>query len=96
MDYPTPKSVNLNLRVNEDLKKEADLLFKKLGLNTSTAINMFLTQCVRDQEIPFNPTMNRSRNRLIQSLKEVELIESGKVKAKKYDKFEDALKDLDV
>lgn len=34
-------TTNLNVRVDSNLKKESDALFKKLGLNMSTAINMF-------------------------------------------------------
>ena len=55
---------------------------------------MFLTQSVREQSIPFIPTMNVPNERLLNALKEVEDIESGKIKAKRYKTFEDALKDL--
>ena len=96
MDYPSSKSVNINLRVKKKKKKEADKLFKNLGLNTSTAINMFLTQCVRDQEIPFNASMNNSKKRLLSALEEVKLIEAGKIKAKKYNNFDEIIKDLDL
>ena len=39
--------INMSFRVDKNLKKQADDLFKKLGMNTSVALNMFLTQCVR-------------------------------------------------
>lgn len=35
-------TTNLNIRVDTVLKQESDILFKDLGLNMSTAINMFL------------------------------------------------------
>lgn len=44
----------LNIRVDADVKKKADILFKKLGMNTTTAINVFLQQAIHDQEIPFS------------------------------------------
>lgn len=47
------KNVNVTLRVDEDLKKQADALFSDLGLNLSTAFNIFLRQSVREQQIPF-------------------------------------------
>ena len=50
----TSNTTNLNVRVDSTLKKESDMLFKDLGLNMSTAINMFLTQCVKTSSIPFN------------------------------------------
>ena len=48
------KNVNITLRVDEDLKKQADILFSDLGLNISTAFNIFLRQSVREQQIPFS------------------------------------------
>ena len=47
------KNVNVTLRVDEDLKKQADVLFSELGLNLTTAFNIFLRQSVREQQIPF-------------------------------------------
>jgi addiction module antitoxin, RelB/DinJ family len=52
------KNVNVTLRVDEDLKKQADDLFSELGLNLTTAFNIFLRQSVREQQIPFQVTMN--------------------------------------
>ena len=36
-------AINMSFRVDKDLKKQADELFKNLGMNTSVALNMFLT-----------------------------------------------------
>ena len=51
-------TVNTSFRVDRNLKRKADELFKSLGLNTSVALNMFLTQCIREQGIPFTPSRN--------------------------------------
>lgn len=89
------EAVNMSFRVDKKLKKQADELFKNLGMNTSVALNMFLTQSVREQSIPFIPSMEVPNARLISAIEEVEAIESGKIKAKKYKTFEDALEDID-
>ena len=47
------KNVNITLRVDEDLKKQADALFSELGMNLTTAFNIFLRQSVREQQILF-------------------------------------------
>lgn len=47
------RTVNVTLRIDPNLKKEADSLFQDLGLNLSTAFNIFLRQSVREQKIPF-------------------------------------------
>ncbi|MBQ6334696.1 MAG: type II toxin-antitoxin system RelB/DinJ family antitoxin [Erysipelotrichaceae bacterium] len=52
------KNVNVTLRVDEDLKKKAESLFFELGLNLTTAFNIFLRQSVREQRIPFQVTKN--------------------------------------
>ena len=52
------KNVNVTLRVDEDLKKQADTLFSELGLNMTTAFNIFLRQSVREQQIPFKVSKN--------------------------------------
>ena len=49
------ESINMSFRVDKKLKKQADALFKNLGMNTSVALNIFLTQCVREQSLPFTP-----------------------------------------
>ena len=87
------KSINMSFRVDRDLKKQADELFKKLGMNTSVALNMFLTQSVREQSIPFIPSIEVPNARLIKAFEEAETIEKGLIEAKRYKKFEDALKD---
>ena len=52
------KNVNVTLRVDEDLKKQAEALFSELGLNMTTAFNIFLRQSVREQQIPFQVSKN--------------------------------------
>ena len=52
------KNVNVTLRVDEDLKKQAETLFSELGLNLTTAFNIFLRQSVREQQSPFQVSKN--------------------------------------
>lgn len=88
-------AINMSFRVDKKLKQQADELFKNLGMNTSVALNMFLTQSVREQSIPFIPSIDVPNARLIKAIEEVEAIESGKIKAKKYKTFEEILEDID-
>jgi len=46
-------TTNISLRMDPELKKQAEELFYDLGLNMSTALTMFLRQAVRSQGIPF-------------------------------------------
>ena len=44
---------NISIRVDEDVKKDAEAVFAKLGLTLSAATNVFYRQAVRRQGIPF-------------------------------------------
>ena len=40
-------------RVDSNIKKEAEAIFAKIGLNTSQAINIFLNRVIQERGIPF-------------------------------------------
>jgi len=71
---------NISIRVDEDVKRDAETLFAKLGLTLSAATNVFYRQAVRIQGIPFPlvavdiDTKKQSRNiilaRGLEALKE--------------------------
>ena len=46
-------TTNLNIRMDKDIKDQADRIFSELGLNMTTAINMFLRTTIRENGIPF-------------------------------------------
>lgn len=54
----------VNVRVNDGLKNQANDLFQELGLDMSTAINIFLKQSVREQRLPFQPTLEPMNNEI--------------------------------
>ncbi len=43
----------IQIRVEDELKSKSDALFKDLGIDTTTAIRMFLTQAVATNGFPF-------------------------------------------
>ena len=44
---------NITVRIDDEVKREAEILFEKLGMSVSGAINVFFRQAIRDQAIPF-------------------------------------------
>ena len=44
---------NVNIRMDSEIKKEAEQLFESLGMNMSTAFNIFVRQSLRTGGIPF-------------------------------------------
>lgn len=52
----------IQIRVDQKLKKEADLIFEDLGLDTPTAIRLFLKKVVVSRSIPFELKSMRTAN----------------------------------
>ena len=44
------ETTNLNIRIDRDLKNEADQIFTALGMNLTTAITVFVKQAVRQRK----------------------------------------------
>ena len=52
------RDVRVTVRVDKELKENADSLFERLGLNMSVAFNMFLRKAVNEDAIPFPVSTN--------------------------------------
>ena len=47
-------TTNLNIRTDKAIKDQAEAIFNELGLNMTTAVNMFLRTVIRENGIPFD------------------------------------------
>lgn len=79
----------INVRVDETMKKEVETLYKELGLNMSTAINLFLKKCLLEQGLPFEVKLpNKKTMEVIQD------IEQGNRLSQEFDSIDELLSDL--
>jgi DNA-damage-inducible protein J len=46
-------TTNINIRTDSNIKLQAQQIFESLGLDMTTAINLFLRQTVRERDLPF-------------------------------------------
>ena len=88
------KMATVTARVDENVKKEAETLFKKMGLNMSTAMNLFLKKCILEQGIPFE--LKVPNKETLEAMQETEDILSGKIERKEYKSAEELFDDLGV
>lgn len=49
---------SMNIRMDSEVKEQAQKLFAEFSLDMTTAINMFLRQSIREQRIPFALQLN--------------------------------------
>ncbi len=64
-------TTNLNIRIDEDLKKRAEKIFTELGLNMSTALTVFLRQTVRHNGIPFEMRLETPNAETLAAIEDV-------------------------
>ena len=84
----------INIRIDEELKKQSEKIFEEIGLGMTSALTIFLKAVVRNNGIPF-PLEIPNKDTLT-AFQEVEDISSGKKKAKKYTSAKELKKKLKV
>lgn len=67
-------TTNISIRMDSDLKAQAEALFSELGMNLSTAFNVFVRQSLRDGGIPFEIKMNQPNKETMAAMLEAERI----------------------
>ena len=67
-------TTNISIRMDADLKAQADALFGELGMNLSTAFNIFVRQSRREGRIPFDISLDRPNKETIAAMLEAERI----------------------
>ena len=87
-------TVNTSIKIDEETKKEAQKLFKDLGLSLSTAINIFLKQAIREKGIPFYINSLPENSELAQAFEETKRIKKNPSNYKSYSSPEEMFKDV--
>ncbi len=87
------QTTNISIRMDADLKREADTLFSELGMNLSTAFNIFVRQALREGRIPFDISLNQPNKETLAAMLEAEMLTLDP-KIKRYSDVEEALREL--
>ena len=88
-------TVNMSIRMDKELKQQADAMLADMGLNMTTAMNMFLRQVVRQGKIPFEIATDIPNAETLAAMKEVDDMINGKISAQKYTSIDELFKDLE-
>ena len=60
IDMAVTKSVNVNVRIQENIKQQAEQILETIGVPRATAIDMFYRQIILNKGIPFSLTIPKS------------------------------------
>ena len=73
------QTINLSIRMDKELKEKAEDLFSELGMNMTTAMNVFVRQSVRQGKIPFEITLNKPNEETLAAIREIEGMRNGSI-----------------
>lgn len=84
-------TIDIRLRVSEDVKTQAEEIFKQMGMTMSEAMRIFLNQCINSGGLPFKPHIKIPNE---ETLKAFEDIDNGEFKTYTLEEFEEVLDKL--
>ena len=87
-------TVPTQVRIDENLKKQATELFSQLGMDMSSAMNIFLKQCVMRGGLPFEVVVPQYNQEVLEAMEEAKRI-SKDPDTKRYSSFSEAMEDID-
>lgn len=88
-------TTNLNIRTDKEIKEAAEKIYSSLGLNMTTAINMFLRASIRENGIPFDLKLDIPSDETIKAIEEGRMIAKDK-NVTAYDSMDDLRETLEV
>ncbi len=86
-------TTNITIRMDENLKKEAEELFSDLGLSMTSAFIAFTKQAVREQRIPFMLSRNFPNAETLQAIDDVK---TGVNMSKTFNSVNELMEDLNA
>ena len=85
---------NVNVRIDNEIKANAEAVFAKLGLTPTAAINLFYNQVIRTNSIPFELKADMPNEKTLAAFDELEDMEKHPEKYKGYTSIDDLMEDL--
>lgn len=87
-------TTNISMRIDEELKKQAEDLFNDLGMSMTTAFTIFAKQAVREQRIPFFISREVPNKETMAAIEEVYQMKLNPSIGKTYSDVEEMMKEL--
>lgn len=87
-------NTSMNIRMDSDIKKQAQELFAEFGLDMTTAVNMFLRQAIRQKGIPFELRLNVPNAETVAAFEEVKQMKTNPSLGKSYTDVDTMMSDL--
>lgn len=87
-------TTNITMRIDEELKAQAEELFADLGLNMTSAFTVFVKQAVREQRIPFMLSRESVNAETLEAMEEVKQMKQHPESGKSYTDIDEMMEEL--
>ena len=87
-------NMNINIRIDRDLKNQFEESCANVGMSMSTAFTIFAKKVVREQRIPFEVGIEVPNGETIEAIQEVERMKADPTIGKTYDNVDAMMEDL--
>ena len=87
-------TTNISIRMDNELKTQAEALFSELGMNMSTAFNIFVRQAIRTGGIPFSISLNQPNEDTMEAIREVQIMKADPSIGKTYNNVDEMMEEL--
>ena len=85
---------NMNIRMDKDVKEQAQRIFSQLGMDMTTAVNVFLRQVIRSNGLPFELRLDTPNGETLAAIREVQEMKKDPSIGKSYTDVDEMMKEL--
>ncbi len=89
-------STTMTIRMDSQVKNDAQKIFHKLGMDMTTAINIFLRKAIARKGLPFDVCLEEPNEETLEAMAEAMEIAKHPEKYKSYESFSDLVHELKV
>lgn len=87
-------NVSTNIRIDDEVKKKAVAIFADLGMDMTTAVNIFLRQTIRHNGLPFELKLDTPNEETLAAIREVAEMKKNPNAYKSYTDVDAMMEDL--
>ena len=88
------EKTSMTIRTDKEVKQQASEIFDALGMDMTTAVNVFLRQAIRYKGFPFELKVDIPNEETLEAIQEVQQMKNNHLMGKSYTDVDDMMKEL--
>ncbi len=88
------EKTSMTIRTDKEVKQQASEIFDALGMDMTTAVNVFLRQAIRYKGFPFELKVDVPNEETLEAIQEVQQMKNNPLMGKSYTDVDDMMKEL--